>query len=67
MVTDDGESWDISYADGSGASGVVYADKVVIGGVTATVSIPIISTLPEYGIPELSHRLTLALGRLVEV
>jgi aspergillopepsin I len=26
-----GSSWDISYGDGSGASGVVYADKVVIG------------------------------------
>jgi len=31
-----GETWDISYGDGSGASGVVYADKVVVGGVTAT-------------------------------
>ncbi|KAF2143407.1 uncharacterized protein K452DRAFT_225302 [Aplosporella prunicola CBS 121167] len=31
-----GASWDISYGDGSGASGVVYADKVVVGGVTAT-------------------------------
>jgi len=26
-----GETWDISYGDGSGAKGVVYADKVVIG------------------------------------
>ncbi|KAG2171163.1 hypothetical protein JADG_010902 [Aureobasidium aubasidani] len=31
-----GESWRISYGDGSGASGQVYADKVVVGGVTAT-------------------------------
>lgn len=31
-----GDTWDISYGDGSGASGVVYADKVVVGGVTAT-------------------------------
>ena len=37
-----GDSWvcdcapDASWVDGSGASGVVYADKVVIGGVTAT-------------------------------
>lgn len=31
-----GETWDISYGDGSGASGVVYADKVVVGSVTAT-------------------------------
>lgn len=26
-----GSTWDISYGDGSGASGVVYADKVAIG------------------------------------
>lgn len=31
-----GETWDITYGDGSGAKGVVYADKVTVGGVTAT-------------------------------
>jgi hypothetical protein len=31
-----GEKWRISYGDGSGASGNVFADKVVVGGVTAT-------------------------------
>ncbi len=31
-----GDTWDISYGDGSGAAGVVYADKVVIGGATVT-------------------------------
>ncbi|KAF2437954.1 aspartic protease PEP1 [Karstenula rhodostoma CBS 690.94] len=31
-----GATWKISYGDGSGASGTVYADKVVVGGVTAT-------------------------------
>jgi hypothetical protein len=32
----DGLSWKIAYGDGSGASGVVYADRVKVGGVTAT-------------------------------
>ncbi|KAK6008221.1 hypothetical protein QM012_000124 [Aureobasidium pullulans] len=31
-----GSSFNIVYGDGSGASGKVYADKVVVGGVTAT-------------------------------
>lgn len=31
-----GYTWDISYGDGSGAAGTVYADKVVVGAVTAT-------------------------------
>ena len=31
-----GASWRITYGDGSGAGGKVYADKVVVGGVTAT-------------------------------
>ncbi|KAF2740781.1 Asp-domain-containing protein [Polyplosphaeria fusca] len=31
-----GASWRITYGDGSGAAGTVYADKVVVGGVTAT-------------------------------
>jgi hypothetical protein len=31
-----GYTWQISYGDGSGASGQVYADKVTVGAVTAT-------------------------------
>lgn len=31
-----GYTWKISYGDGSGASGKVYADKVTVGAVTAT-------------------------------
>jgi hypothetical protein len=31
-----GYTWKISYGDGSGAGGKVYADKVVVGAVTAT-------------------------------
>lgn len=30
------QSWSIGYGDGSGAAGIVYADKVVVGAVTAT-------------------------------
>lgn len=31
-----GYTWKIGYGDGSGASGTVYKDRVVVGGVTAT-------------------------------
>lgn len=31
-----GDTWDITYGDGSTAEGVVYADTVVVGAVTAT-------------------------------
>ncbi|WPH01338.1 Aspartic protease SNP2 [Acrodontium crateriforme] len=31
-----GYTWDITYQDGSGSSGIVYTDKVVVGPVTAT-------------------------------
>lgn len=35
-VKQSGETWSISYGDGSGAQGIIYSDKVVVGGVTAT-------------------------------
>jgi hypothetical protein len=31
-----GYTWDIEYGDGTGASGKVYADKVIVGAMTAT-------------------------------
>jgi aspergillopepsin I len=31
-----GYTWQISYGDGSGASGIVFADKVVVGPVTVS-------------------------------
>ncbi|KAF2843728.1 aspartic protease PEP1 [Patellaria atrata CBS 101060] len=35
-VKKEGQTWRIQYGDGSGARGTVYADKVVVGGITAT-------------------------------
>lgn len=38
-----GQTWKISYGDGSGASGTVYADSVVVGSVTATSQVRLVS------------------------
>jgi hypothetical protein len=40
-----GESWAIAYGDGSKAAGTVWADKVTIGGVTATTQAVEVATI----------------------
>lgn len=35
-VREIGQTWNISYADGTGAAGIVYADQVVVGQATVT-------------------------------